>query len=109
MSTGLVAYMGWWCAGCACTDPGDIIIPGGLFCGDAPCMLGGGGAYMGIAPAGGYGMSWCPYGEPIWRIIPTWGGGPFGGGIGIHIGDPYCGGVGPLTTMGRGTGLGVIA
>ena len=47
-------------------------------------MVGGGGGYIGIVPAGGYGMSCGPYGEDIGRIIP---GGPLGGGgTAIHIG-----------------------
>ena len=88
--TGLVAYIGW-VAACACGGTGDIIgMPGGrpgipLGCGGPlPCMVGGGGGYIGIVPAGGYGMSCGPYGEDIGRIIP---GGPLGGGgTAIHIG-----------------------
>ena len=64
-------------------------MPGGLCCavlgcgGPLPCIPGG-GAYIGMAPGGGYGMSCGAYGDATGRIIP---GGPFGGGgMATHIG-----------------------
>ncbi len=58
--------------------------------------------YIGMEPAGGYGMSWGPYPGATGRIMPFVGG-PFG--TCTHIVWPYCA---PLTTICRGTGLGVI-